>query len=478
MWAKCGFALVVAGLSCLPAQAETDPSIHWQTTLDSAKRLAAQSNQLVLVHFWAPWCGMCRRMEQDVFPQPSVVAAIEANYVPVKLNTDYFPATARQYGIHALPTDIIINSQGQLLHKQEGMLEAAAYVDLLGHVAANFKPRPTPVLAQLSGDNSASNPNQNPANNNTGAGGNISGPQASAGPGAPGGYWLQHGNPPLAGTTAPNGPSSAAANPSVAAVGGPSWSPPTAVQTVPAMSPQPNSAQPGPTPANMAGPPFQWGQPGPATAPAATLSANPPAMALNQPGAMAAAGNPNQPPATNPAAASALPVQPGPGSTAFSPAAADNADRRSRFGLSGNGPSASIAASKPSQSSQTLPSGAPPLGLDGFCPVQLVETQRWLHGDPRWGVIHRGRTYLFTGSAEQRKFLADPDAYAPVMSGNDIVVRVEHNEQVAGHREHGVFCDGKIYLFVSEDSLQKFNRAPARYIAEVQQVLRPSSYQR
>jgi YHS domain-containing protein len=158
-------------------------------------------------------------------------------------------------------------------------------------------------------------------------------------------------------------------------------------------------------------------------------------------------------------------------------AAAPNANYRPGYGLPG-GPSPATGTSKPSQPTAELPLGAPPLGLDGFCPVRLSEAQRWVRGDPRWGAIHRGRTYLFTGPEEQRKFLADPDTYAPVMSGNDIVIRVERNEQITGHREHGVFCDGKIYLFASEESLQKFDRAPARYIAEVQQVLRPSSVQR
>jgi YHS domain-containing protein len=116
--------------------------------------------------------------------------------------------------------------------------------------------------------------------------------------------------------------------------------------------------------------------------------------------------------------------------------------------------------------------------LEGFCPVQCVEAQHWVRGDLRWGAIHRGRTYLFAGPAEQRKFLSDPDIYAPVMSGYDIVLKVERNEQVAGQRAHGVFCDGKIYLFASEESLQRFNRAPAQYIVGVQQVLRPSAYQR
>ena len=61
--------------------------------------------------------------------------------------------------------------------------------------------------------------------------------------------------------------------------------------------------------------------------------------------------------------------------------------------------------------------GNPPLGLDGFCPVSLSEKQQWVSGDSRWGVIHRGRTYLFAGPEEQRRFFADPDRYAPVAVG-------------------------------------------------------------
>lgn len=105
----------------------------------------------------------------------------------------------------------------------------------------------------------------------------------------------------------------------------------------------------------------------------------------------------------------------------------------------------------------------PPFGLDGYCPVQLVENDRWQKGNKDWGVIHRGRVYLFVGQEEQRRFLTDPDRYAPVSSGNDVVLAAEVGHAVPGFREFGAKFDGHVYLFASEGTLKKFESNPPYY---------------
>jgi YHS domain-containing protein/thiol-disulfide isomerase/thioredoxin len=120
-----------------------------------------------------------------------------------------------------------------------------------------------------------------------------------------------------------------------------------------------------------------------------------------------------------------------------------------------------------------LPPGSPPLGLDGFCPVTLCEKRDcWVAGDIRWGAIHRGHTYLFAGEAEQKAFLADPDRYAPVLDGNDPVLALERSRAVPGARDHGVFYEGRVYLFASEDTLEVFRKDPDRYAIDLRQARR------
>ncbi|GAB6167059.1 hypothetical protein JCM19992_30590 [Thermostilla marina] len=104
-------------------------------------------------------------------------------------------------------------------------------------------------------------------------------------------------------------------------------------------------------------------------------------------------------------------------------------------------------------------------GVDGYCPVELVENERWVLGDERWAVEHRGRTYLMSGPEQQQKFLANPDRYAPVLSGLDPVAFLDGRQSTAGVTEYCVVYDGRLYMFSSADHLARFRQNPSRYAA-------------
>jgi YHS domain-containing protein len=96
--------------------------------------------------------------------------------------------------------------------------------------------------------------------------------------------------------------------------------------------------------------------------------------------------------------------------------------------------------------------------------VELVEKRRWVLGTHPWGVIHQGRTYMCAGPEEQKRFLANPDRYAPVLSGNDVVLSVERGMNQPGRREYGIFYRGQVYLFTDQTTLDAFRKNPRRYL--------------
>jgi YHS domain-containing protein len=131
---------------------------------------------------------------------------------------------------------------------------------------------------------------------------------------------------------------------------------------------------------------------------------------------------------------------------------------------------AAVATSAPVKTTAANAAAGPLLALDGYCPVSLIEEQRWQLGDRRWGVIHRGRTYLFSGPEQQRKFLSDPDRYSPAISGQDVVMALDYGQEIDGKRALGVTYQNRMYLFSNDASRQAFERNPKRYATEVLQA--------
>jgi YHS domain-containing protein len=108
--------------------------------------------------------------------------------------------------------------------------------------------------------------------------------------------------------------------------------------------------------------------------------------------------------------------------------------------------------------------------------VTLLETKKWQKADPQFGAVHRGRTYLFASAEHQKKFLANPDAFAPVLSGYDPVRVATTGQLVEGNRAFGVITHGdhRIFLFADKAALEQFERSPRDYSGPAYQAMQRS----
>lgn len=106
------------------------------------------------------------------------------------------------------------------------------------------------------------------------------------------------------------------------------------------------------------------------------------------------------------------------------------------------------------------------VGLDGYDSVVLQKSQIWRRGDERFQAKFEGCVYSFLDANNRDEFNANPKKFAPVLSGNDVVLAMD-GKLVAGSRRHGLWLGDRIYLFVDEDNLNQFASSPHRYDALV-----------
>lgn len=129
------FALIIA-LGAMAQGVAFEPE---GTTLEQASAKAKAENKLIFLDCYTQWCGPCKKMTRDVFPQEKVGAYMNPKFVSIKIDMEgtYGAPLAKKLQIQAYPTFVIFNADAQEISRFLGYHAADDFIKVVEEKSAD-----------------------------------------------------------------------------------------------------------------------------------------------------------------------------------------------------------------------------------------------------------------------------------------------------------------------------------------------------
>lgn len=128
-------------LTMQPAVAQTKSEEQGTDFLDNkpmaeALAQAKATGKLLFVDCYTTWCGPCKMMTRDVFPQPTVGKYMNEHFVSLKVDMEKGegPDLSKRYGVRAYPTFLVLDADGTERTRMVGAAPADKFVATLSEL--------------------------------------------------------------------------------------------------------------------------------------------------------------------------------------------------------------------------------------------------------------------------------------------------------------------------------------------------------
>jgi len=99
----------------------------WNKALAEAKK----QNKLIFLDAYASWCGPCKLLKKNTFPDKEAGEYFNSNFISVAIDMEKGdgPALSTKYSVTAYPTLIITDANGKIITFTQGYIKPKQLID-------------------------------------------------------------------------------------------------------------------------------------------------------------------------------------------------------------------------------------------------------------------------------------------------------------------------------------------------------------
>lgn len=112
--------------------AQSTKGISFQAkNVEEAKILAKQQNKLIFIDLYTTWCGPCKLMKKNTFPNPELGEFFNKNFISLYIDAEKEGTElAKRFKIVNYPSFLFLDHNGELVQYEYGYYNAAQFLNV------------------------------------------------------------------------------------------------------------------------------------------------------------------------------------------------------------------------------------------------------------------------------------------------------------------------------------------------------------
>jgi thioredoxin-related protein len=115
--------------------AATD-KIDWHSYESGLARSKFEKKK-AFIYFYAEWCVYCAEMDHKTFKDPAVIAALNRNFIPIRVDSERETAAAALFRVKGLPDIWFLTESGEVIGHRPGFIVADQLMKILTVIMAS-----------------------------------------------------------------------------------------------------------------------------------------------------------------------------------------------------------------------------------------------------------------------------------------------------------------------------------------------------